>query len=136
MTPDQYRIFDIWFEESSGAGVREFDIQVLDRNEVLRWFTCTFVNSTYTANIVDGAKWTVTAKLRSIAPSFPVRLPLTDQLHGRASFSFSAKAALPKPVILHGRAAFGFKVRRAAIDRSNLSGRATLGFRRAFGELE
>lgn len=136
MKPFQYSIFEIWWQESIGAGVREFDIQLLDRNEQLRWFTCTFHEARFTASIVEGQKWTVTAKLRSIGASFAVRLPITDQLHGVARFGFSSKAFLPKPIILYGKAKFGFKPRRASIARADLNAKATFGFRRAFGALE
>ena len=136
-TPLQYGIFEQWWQESIGAGIAEFDIQLLDNNEILKWFTCTFAEGKFSANITRGQVWNVSARLRTIEPSFAVRLPTTDKLNGRANLKFvRARGYLPRPVQMYGAASFGPKVRSAFLPPVEMSGRAKLGVRDAYGELE
>lgn len=123
-----YRAFDIWFNDTVKGGLLEFDIQLLDDTETLVWFTCTFLDRTYQADIVEDDKWLVTCTLLSVKDPFDTRPSGTDELQGLANLQgFRASAQMLIATTLHGKATFTMQ-NQAKFNYAPFYGKSTFFF--------
>lgn len=122
LTPDQYAIFDVWFEEYLGAGERPFDIQLANDVGLLSWYTVYWIGE-YDAEVVEDYHWLISGTLRSLEPSFAVRPSGTDELMGFSAPEVIATGAILIEPVLYGRS-FPEVTARGTLDAVPLRGLA------------
>lgn len=147
-TQGQFTVFDIWWQNSIDGGSREFDIQLLDDDESIVWYTVTALG-VYTAEVSLVMDWTVSLRVRALDDNFgPVRLSGTDELIGSTSVGIVASGNLQvgKPIRgsaeigmqsvgtlimpgIHGSASFGMDSTSKASfsNRAPIRGKASVG---------
>lgn len=127
MTEGNYREFDQWFVETLQGGSKEFDIQLLDDDEQLVWYTGRWLGGTYRASITEDDKWQVSGTIRAVADSFDVRPSGTDELEGKAVVRLRAYGTLLIPKVMFGFAGLGLRDARGVMP-APLYGRSVLQF--------
>lgn len=125
---DQYQTFDKWWQYVIQGGALPFDIQLLDDDATLTWFTVYFMGD-YDAEVVGVMDWRVRGTLRAIDVTFgTTRAPGTDELLGRAAVGVTA--ATGKLLItraLRGAANVGLQNAEGHLLLPPLEGEATVG---------
>lgn len=103
-----YHTFDLWWQNTIKGGERDFDIQLLDDDETLVWYTV-HVLGPYKAEVVNELEWRVTMRVRALGDNFgAVRPSGTDELAGRTSVGVSrASAAIKIAKPIRGAATVG-----------------------------
>lgn len=103
-TQDQYTIFDTWWQETIQGGALPFDIQLLDDDETLSWFTVYWLEE-YEAEVVGVMDWRVRGRLRATEATFGTTRPSgTDELNGSASITVAGTGDLLVSTSLRGAA--------------------------------
>lgn len=127
MSQSAYETFDRWWQFTIKGAEREFDVQLLDDDETLVWYTARWIGE-YSASInSERYEWTVSGKLRALGDSFLVRPSGTDELQGRASVGMTARGELRAVgVRLYGRASVGISA-IARLDSLPFYGSASVG---------
>lgn len=108
-TQEDYRRFDLWFQNSIQGGSRQFDIQLLDDDDELTWFTANWVPGTFEAAIDSSRyEWNVRGIVRVLGDTFGTTRPAgTDELYGDAAVTLTATGALLIGTALYGGADLG-----------------------------
>jgi hypothetical protein len=111
LSQTQFRVFDLWWQETIGAGAREFDILLSDLAYGTVWFTARWIGA-YQAEI-SGVRyrWRVTGTVRLLGDPFTERPSGTDELRGRCAVDLQAKGRLEVPVSFTGAASVGIEAR-------------------------
>lgn len=93
-TQQQYRLFDLWWQNTIESGAREFDVLLTDLGSGTVWFTARWFGD-YEAVIDNtGYRWRVSAVFRLIGEPFADRPSGTDELIGRTSVGLTASGNL------------------------------------------
>jgi len=80
-----YQIFDVWWQNTIKGGEQSFDIQLLDDDHTLVWYTVHALGE-YKAEVVHELEWRVTLRVRALGDNFGSTRPAgTDELKGRAA---------------------------------------------------
>lgn len=127
MTESNYREFDQWFVDALQGGTKEFDIQLLDDDEQLVWYTGRWLGATYRASINEEDKWQVSGTIRAVADPFDTRPSGTDELEGFAAVRLRAVGTLLIPKVLFGYAGLGLAGARGVMP-VQFRGRSVLAF--------
>lgn len=98
----EYAEFDRWFQDIVGSGVAEFDVQLLDDDETLKWFTCKWFPPKFEVSLDQYDNWNLKARLWSNKAPFDERPSGTDELEGHVKNKLIAIGALRIGVTLHG----------------------------------
>jgi hypothetical protein len=127
---DSFRIFDRWWQFDILAGAREFDIQLLDDDETIVWFTVRVLGE-YETDVSTDQSWTVTMRVRAIGDTFgAVRPSGTNELIGVTTVGLGiAKSGAPLiDKLLGGAAAVGVTATGRPL-ASGLGGQANIGLK-------
>lgn len=129
LSQSEFQIFDLWWQDSIKGGSLQFDLQLLDDDQTLVWYTMT-ARGEYAAEVADSLIWIVSLQVRALNDHFGViRAPGTDELRSQVAIGVTTSGALLIPTVLRGRASIGI----AAMARLNLPplrGTATVGLPR------
>ena len=95
--------FDFWWQDTIKGGEEDFDIQLLNDDDTLVWYTV-HVLEEYSADVTKTMDWLVSFKVRAKLDHFgTVRVSDTDQLMGAASIGVaSATGALKVSTPFYG----------------------------------
>lgn len=101
----QFTTFDAWWQDVIGGGKKPFDIELLDDDQSLIWFTVTSLDGTYKAAISDefDQNWIVTLRVRSIADPFVERTSGADELRGSSFNTSGGTGELLISIFLRGQ---------------------------------
>jgi hypothetical protein len=107
LTQTEYTVFDTWHQFTIAGGALEFDIQLLDDDDELVWYTVRGIGQ-FTYEILDPqgplcycVKW----QLRLMEESFGTDRPSgTDDLRGSASVGITTSGAILVYTPIRGRA--------------------------------
>lgn len=89
LSQDEYSLFDNWWQDVIKGGERDFDIQLLDDDYTLVWYTVHVIGE-YTAEVIDPMDWRVSFRVKALGDSFgPIRGSGTDELGGRVTVGVS-----------------------------------------------
>jgi len=153
----EFTLFDNWWQYTIKGGASEFDIQLLDDDQTLVWFTVRALGD-FKAEVVNELEWLVTLRLRALSDNFgTTRAAGTDELRGRStpgvnasgnllvyspirgstSVGISAATARPKTLPFMGKSTPGlYSLPRAKFAPFPLRGQITIGVSAATGYLE
>lgn len=125
---EEFATFKAWWLNDILGNARKFDVRILDRDETLMWFTCRWIGE-YKVKVGPDNLWIVSGTVRTVEDSFEVRVPGTDQLHGRSSLEMFATGRMLIGVELYGRSSIeminvGHFTAAALHGRSNITLRA------------
>lgn len=121
-----FTVFDIWWQDTIGGGTREFDIQLLDDDETVVWYTVT-AKGEYKAEVSEVMDWRVTLRVKALGANFgPVRPAGTDELMGLAEVGVTARGMLLIPKVLRGSTSVGITA-QARFSLPPLRGAASVG---------
>lgn len=102
-----FAVFDFWWQNTIGGGAWEFDIQLLDADQTIVWYTVTAVGE-YKSEVVNAMEWRVTLRVKALAASFgEVRESRTDELQGVCPVGVTPSGALLIPKTVRGTANVG-----------------------------
>ena len=107
-TQDDFHTFDVWWQDTIRGGEHEFDVQLLDDDETLVWYTVRALGS-YKAAIDEEYQWQVSLRVRTLSENFGTyRAPGTNELRGQTSIGVSkATAAIRIDKVLRGKTTVG-----------------------------
>lgn len=92
LSQDEYQIFDLWWQDTIKAGELEFDIQLLNDDNVLVWYTVNVLEE-YSADVTKTMDWLVSFKVRAKLDHFGItRDPGTSELLGTADIGLTSAA--------------------------------------------
>lgn len=99
----EFQEFDFWWQDTIKGGEEDFDIQLLNDDDTLVWYTV-HVLEEYSADVTKTMDWLVSFKVRAKLDHFgTVRVSDTDQLMGAASIGVaSATGALKVSTPFYG----------------------------------
>jgi alpha-L-arabinofuranosidase B-like protein len=120
---NQFQTFEYWYQNDVKGGAAKFDIQLLDDDNDLVWYTVQIVGVYQYANVgplLD--QWTVTMTIRTIGESFAVRAPGTDDLRAITVFELTAIGSLHVPYVMRGLASL------------DLTAKASIGYGKMYGQ--
>lgn len=109
-TQAEYTVFDAWVQNTIDGGAREFDVQLLDDDESLVWYTVKALGSfSFNIDEPDGElRYTVSWRFRALHESFgAVRLSRTDELAGRAYVGVTTSGRIKVYTPFRGRTDVG-----------------------------
>jgi len=90
LSQDEFSIFDYWWQDTILGGEKEFDIQLLNDDNVLVWYTVNVLGE-YSADVTKTMDWIVSFKVRAKLDAFgTIRVPGTDTLAGTADVGLSS----------------------------------------------
>lgn len=80
----EFATFDSWWQFTILGGQREFDIQLLDEDDIdpLVWYTVHVVDGEYSLNVTQSFDYEVSFSVRAVGASFADRPSGTDTLRG------------------------------------------------------
>lgn len=80
----EFSVFDYWWQNTILGGERQFDIQLLDEDDIdpLVWYTVNVVNGEYSLNVPQSFDYEVSFTVRAVGESFADRPVGTDTLSG------------------------------------------------------
>lgn len=118
-TQDNYHIFDAWWQNTIKGGEQAFDIQLLDDDETIVWFTVHALGE-FKSEIVNELEWRVTLRVRALEENFGTMRPSgTDELGGRAVVGVAqGTGAIKAYTPIRGKATVGL----TATGRFNVTG--------------
>lgn len=101
----QFTEFDKWWQDTIKGGALAFDVQVLDDDAGIVWYTVMPVGGQYKNEVLDhfSENWAVTMRVRALADSFIDRPVGTDELHGISTPSVLATGEMLIGVALSGQ---------------------------------
>lgn len=109
-TQQEYYIFDFWVQNTIDGGALPFDIQLIDDDETIVWYTVTAVGEfKYQILEAEGElRYQVSWRLRARKASFgEIRAPGTDELRGTAFPGLTTYGTLLVYTPLRGRPGTG-----------------------------
>lgn len=123
---EDFHTFDVWWQDTIAGGTREFDIQLLDEDETVVWYTVT-AKGEYKAEVSEVMNWRVTLRVKALSASFGTdRQAGTDELTGTAFVGVTARGMLLIPKVLRGLATVGATA-QARFSLPPLRGSAAVG---------
>lgn len=138
LTQSQFQEFDIWYQEILQGGSKQFDIQLLDDDSSLVWYTVEMPEvPKWKIQSESSDNWVVEATLRAPGRYFLIRDSGTDKLIGRCAATLRNTGALKVSKTINGRAAIGISATRGRLNlgiytRGNFGltsrGRLTVGY--------
>ena len=104
----QFQEFDLWWQDTIKGGEQDFDIQLLNDDDTLVWYTV-HVLEEYSADVTKTMDWLVSFKVRAKLDHFgSVRVSGTDEFSGTASIGLvSATGVLKVSTPFYGIGAIG-----------------------------
>lgn len=91
---DDFQVFDIWWQDTIAGGAKQFDIQLLDSDETIVWYTVT-AKGEYRAEVVNELEWRVTMQVKALDDNFGTTRPTgTDELRGLLEAGVTARGTL------------------------------------------
>lgn len=81
---EQYKVFDDWFQNTLTAGSRPFDIQLLDDDFTLVWYTLHVTDVKYVAESTETMDWRISLQTQTIDEYFEHRAPSSSDLEAFA----------------------------------------------------
>jgi len=104
---DQFTTFDKWWQEDIKGGIELFDIQLMDDDASVVWFTVRAIGE-YSSEVSQTNVWTVRLRIRAMDLHFgSYRDPGTDNIRGMTSIGVSASGALQVDRVLRGASTIG-----------------------------
>lgn len=127
MSTVQYQEFDYWFQNAINGGASLFDMQLLDDDQTLVWYTVNALDGYGFENVANDADtWIITMTVRSKLPSFTDRVPGTNDLHGDAELGISSAGVLHVPYTMRGAASLGLSA-QTRLGSPRMQGRTDMG---------
>lgn len=103
LSTEQLNTFQNWFDDILDNGSRDFDIQLLDDDKSLVWYTVTIPSGNYTSEASSVSDWLLKLSVQSLDEPFVDRISGSAQLDGFARLdSFGTGALKPAGVNLLG----------------------------------
>lgn len=99
----QYQEFDYWYQNTIRGGESEFDMQLLDDDTTLVWYTVRMIGEYQYQNIgpfLD--QWQITMTVRTFKPSFADRPPGTNDLKSGLVMEMTLAGHLSVPYVMRG----------------------------------
>jgi len=124
----EFAVFDSWWQNTILGGERQFDIQLLDEDDVdpLVWYTVNVVDGEYSLNVTQSFDYEISFSVRAVGASFANRPVGTDTLQG---YSLIGMRALPGNLLVftpyRGAATLGITYARAVSNLPPLRGGAS-----------
>lgn len=123
---DEFHVFDYWWQVDIAGGSIEFDVQLLDDDADVVWYTVSVVGE-YKAEVDPVMNWQVTLKVSARENHFgSIRESGTDELSGRSSVRLTGSGNLLIPRTVRGVADIGLSA-RAQLNPPPLRGAAFFG---------
>lgn len=129
-TQAEYYAFDYWVQHTISGGALEFDIQLLDDDETLVWYTVTGVGEfSYEISDPEGelryrVRWKVRAKAENFGETRPAG---TDELMGRATVGVTTRGALLVYTPFRGSTSVGVTSAKGRLSLPGLRGSINVG---------
>lgn len=122
---DEFHVFDYWWQVDIAGGSIEFDVQLLDDDDVV-WYTVAVVGE-YKAEVDPVMNWQVTLKVSAKENHFgSIRESGTDELSGKSFVKLSGAGNLLIPRTVRGNADLGLSA-HAQLNPPPLRGSASFG---------
>lgn len=123
----QFQLFEDWYQNTIKGGSFIFDMQLLDDDDTLVWYTVNIVGEYTYANVGTAYdRWTVTMTVRSRLPSFAVRDPGTAELRGAITVGTDLTGLLHVPFIMRGAVTVGTEL-KGLLHANAMRGMITVG---------
>lgn len=122
----QFQQFEYWYQNSIKGGALVFDMQLLDDDNTLVWYTVNIVGQYTYENIgTADTQWLVRITVRSTLPAFSVRDPGTA-LIGRIDVGTELLGNLSVPFVMRGMVSVGTEL-QGAIRSQSMRGQINVG---------
>ncbi len=106
-TQSDFQVFDIWWQDTVAGGAKAFDIQLLDSDETVVWYTVS-AREEYKAEVVNEMEWRVTLQVKALDENFGTTRPAgTDELRGLAEAGVTARGTILIARTLRGKTDLG-----------------------------
>jgi len=127
MNGTQFQQFEYWYQNSIKGGSLLFDMQLLDDDNTLVWYTVNIVGEYSYANVGTAFdRWTVTMTVRSKLASFAVRNPGTSELQGVVSAGTELQGAISIPYVMRGAVYVGTEL-QGLLNSASMRGSISVG---------